>query len=57
VIDHPLDPANSYLAHASVESSERANLYTGNVTLDDNSEAVVTLPDWSKRSTTISDIS
>jgi hypothetical protein len=46
VIDHPLDPANSYLAHASVESSERANLYTGNVTLDDTGEADVTLPDW-----------
>jgi hypothetical protein len=46
VIDHPLDPANTYLVHAGVESSERANLYTGNVSLDDNGEAVVTLPGW-----------
>ena len=38
VIDHPLDPANTYLVHAGVESSERANLYTGNVSLDDNGE-------------------
>jgi hypothetical protein len=46
VIDHPLDPANSYLVHASVESSEQVNLYTGNAVLDDNGEAVVTLPNW-----------
>lgn len=46
VIDHPLDPANSYLVHGSVESSEQVNLYTGNVVLDDNGEAVVTLPNW-----------
>jgi hypothetical protein len=46
VIDHPLDPANTYLVHAGVESSERTNLYTGNVSLDDNGEAVVTLPGW-----------
>ncbi|GAB3320015.1 hypothetical protein GCM10027451_40370 [Geodermatophilus aquaeductus] len=46
VMDHPLDPANSYLVHASVESSEQANLYTGNVVLDDAGEAVVELPEW-----------
>lgn len=45
-IDHPLDPANKYLLHASVESSEMMNLYTGNVILNDNGEAVVHLPDW-----------
>jgi hypothetical protein len=28
-IDHPLDPANKYLVHASVESSEMMNIYTG----------------------------
>ena len=33
-IDHPLDPANEYLYHASVESSEMMNIYTGNVTTD-----------------------
>jgi hypothetical protein len=31
-IDHPLDPANKYLFHASVESSEMMNIYTGNIT-------------------------
>ena len=33
-IDHPLDPANKYLVHASIESSEMMNIYTGNVTTD-----------------------
>src|SRR5205807_7663639 len=45
-IDHPVDPANKYLVHASVESSEMINLYSGNVPLDANGEAVVHLPDW-----------
>ncbi len=45
-IDHPLDPANKYLVHASVESSEMMNIYTGNVTTDDEGEATVQLPDW-----------
>lgn len=45
-IDHPLDPANKYLYHASVESSEMMNLYTGNVTTDSQGDAVVELPDW-----------
>jgi trimeric autotransporter adhesin len=48
VIDHPLDPANKYLAHASVESSEQANVYSGNIVLDDNGEAVVNLPAWAE---------
>lgn len=46
VIDHPLDPANRLLAHASIESSERANIYSGNVVLDQNGEAWVLLPEW-----------
>ncbi len=46
VIDHPLDPANKYLAHASVESCEQANVYSGNVVLDSQGEAVVNLPAW-----------
>jgi hypothetical protein len=33
-IDHPLDPANKYLFHSSVESSEMMDIYTGNVTTD-----------------------
>jgi hypothetical protein len=45
-IDHPLDPANKYLYHASIESSEVLNLYSGNAVLDDAGEAVVQLPDW-----------
>jgi hypothetical protein len=45
-IDHPLDPANKYLVHASVESSEMMNIYTGNVTTDGQGQASVQLPDW-----------
>jgi hypothetical protein len=45
-IDHPLDPANKYLYHASVESSEMMNIYTGNVTTDGAGLATVRLPDW-----------
>lgn len=45
-IDHPLDPANKYLTHAAIESSEVLNLYSGNVVLDASGEAVVQLPDW-----------
>ena len=43
-IDDPLDP-DKYLYHASVESSEMANVYSGNVTLNRWGEAVVNLPD------------
>jgi len=45
-IDHPLDPANKYLFHSSVESSEMMNIYTGNINLDANGQAVVKLPSW-----------
>ena len=45
-IDHPLDPANRYLQHSFVESPDMMNIYNGNVTLDDQGEAVVQLPDW-----------
>jgi hypothetical protein len=45
-IDHPLDPANKYLFHAAIESSEVLNLYSGNVALDASGEAMVQLPDW-----------
>jgi trimeric autotransporter adhesin len=45
-IDHPSDPANKYLVHASVESSEMMNIYTGNVTTDAAGLATVQLPDW-----------
>ena len=45
-IDHPLDPANKYLVHASVESSEMINIYTGNITTDSQGHATVQLPEW-----------
>jgi trimeric autotransporter adhesin len=45
-IDHPLDPANKYLFHASVESSEMKNIYDGNVTTDGQGQATVQLPGW-----------
>ena len=45
-IDHPLDPSNKYLFHASIESSEALNLYTGNAILDRHGRALVRLPDW-----------
>jgi hypothetical protein len=45
-IDHPLDPKNMYLLHASVESSEMMNIYSGNVTTDELGLATVTLPAW-----------
>jgi hypothetical protein len=45
-IDHPLDPANKYLVHASVESSEMMNIYTGNVVTDSEGHATVQLPEW-----------
>ena len=45
-IDYPLDPANKYLEHSSVESSEMINLYSGNVVLDGQGQAVIDLPEW-----------
>jgi trimeric autotransporter adhesin len=45
-IDHPQDPENKYLVHASVESSEMMNIYSGNVTTDGEGMATVRLPKW-----------
>jgi hypothetical protein len=45
-IDHPLDPANKYLFHASVESSEMMDIYTGNIATDGQAQATVQLPEW-----------
>jgi hypothetical protein len=45
-IDHPLDPENKYLNHAAIESAEVLNVYSGNVTTNENGDAVVTLPNW-----------
>jgi len=46
VIDHPLDPDNKLLYHSFVESPEAKNLYDGVVSLDDNGEVTVELPDY-----------
>jgi len=45
-IDDPLDPANRYLYHSAVESSEMMNIYTGNVTTNEHGEATVQVPAW-----------
>lgn len=45
-IDHPLDPANEYLYHYCMESSEVLNEYSGNVVLDEKGEAWVEMPAW-----------
>ena len=45
-IDHPLDPANKYLIHSCVESSERINIYSGNITTDGNGFSLVELPGY-----------
>jgi hypothetical protein len=45
-IDDPLDPANKYLYHTSVESPDMKTFYDGVVTLDANGEASVQMPDW-----------
>jgi hypothetical protein len=45
-IDHPLDPTNKNLYHSFVESPEMMNVYNGNIVLDANGEAIVTMADW-----------
>jgi hypothetical protein len=45
-IDHPLDPENKYLSHSFVESPDMMNIYNGVIVLDNNGNAVVTLPDY-----------
>jgi hypothetical protein len=45
-IDHPTDPANKYLLHSSVQSSDMKNIYDGVVTLDASGEAVIQMPEW-----------
>jgi hypothetical protein len=39
-IDHPLDPGNKYLYHSFVESSDMLSIYTGNIVLDQQGEAI-----------------
>lgn len=45
-IDHPLDPENKYLYHSFVESPDMMNIYNGNVSLDQDGKALVTMPEW-----------
>ncbi len=45
-IDHPIDPANKFLYHASVESSQMKTIYDGTATLDSKGEAMVQMPSW-----------
>jgi hypothetical protein len=45
-IDHPLDPENKYLSHSFVESPDMKNIYDGVVSLDQDGEAVVEMPEW-----------
>lgn len=45
-IDHPADPENKILKHASIESNEILNLYRGTTTFNADGKAVVTLPDY-----------
>jgi hypothetical protein len=45
-IDHPLDPENKWLSHSFVESPDMKNLYDGVVTLDENGEATIEMPEW-----------
>ena len=45
-IDDPLDPANKYLRHASVESPEMMNIYSGDVLTNKSGFAIVTLPPY-----------
>ena len=45
-IDHPLDPAGKCLSHSFVESPDMKNIYDGVVTLDNQGQATVTMPEW-----------
>lgn len=44
-IDHPIDNGK-YLLHASMESNEPLNTYSGNIITDNNGTAIVRLPDY-----------
>ncbi len=45
-IDHPGAPANAYLSHAHVASSEQKTVYDGMIRLDADGTATVELPEW-----------
>ncbi|PHS08584.1 MAG: hypothetical protein COA88_06370 [Kordia sp.] len=45
-IDHPLQPNDMFLLHNSIESNERVNIYSGNITTDNKGYYTVELPDY-----------
>jgi len=45
-IDHPLDPAHTYLQHSFVESPDMMDVYNGNVRTDAKGFATVRMPRW-----------
>lgn len=45
-LDHPLDPANKFLVHQGISSSERLTIYSGNAKIAANGTATVVLPAW-----------
>ncbi len=45
-IDDPTDPANGYLRHPYVASSEMKTVYDGTAVLDGSGEVWVEMPDW-----------
>ncbi len=45
-IDDPLDPANKYLNHSVIESSDMKDLYDGVAVLDTTGEVWVQMPSW-----------
>lgn len=51
-IDHPLDPANKELWHASIESDQRINVYSGNATTDATGYATISLSAWMEAANT-----
>jgi hypothetical protein len=48
-IDDPLDPKHKYLVHAAVESNQVLNIYSGNITTDQDGSARVRLPGYFDR--------
>ena len=48
-IDDPLDPKHKYLIHAAVESNQVLNIYSGNITTDQDGMATVKLPTYFDR--------
>jgi hypothetical protein len=45
-IDHPFDPENKFLLHYCLESPEVLNMYRGTITLDENGDAYIELPNY-----------